>query len=85
MPAGIKGYAWEVIIWIDQGFSVLSGGYADETFSARCYRRRHASYFMWCARKFVNGLFFWMDDHCKQAYESEKCRRQLPPEYRSDP
>ena len=82
MPAGVKGYAWEVLIWIDQGFSVLSGGYADETFSARCYRRRDSSPEMAFMRKFVNRLFWWMDDHCKQAYESEMQRRDSPPEER---
>jgi hypothetical protein len=32
--------------------------------------------------KLINGLFFWQDNHCKQAYESEKADKQLPLEYR---
>ena len=31
----------------------------------------------------INHLFFWQDDHCKEAYESELNRIQLPPEMRN--
>jgi hypothetical protein len=82
MPAGAKGYAWEIVIWIDQGFSVLTGGYADETFSARCHRRRGNSVVMDAARRLLNMAFFWQDNHCRLAFENEKARRDMPPEYR---
>jgi len=54
-------------------------GYADETLSARAWRLREMSSFPY---KVINGLFFWQDNHCKQAYESEKADKQLPLEYR---
>jgi hypothetical protein len=54
-------------------------GYADETLSARAWRLREMSSFPY---KSINGLFFWQDNHCKQAYESEKADKQLPLEYR---
>jgi hypothetical protein len=54
-------------------------GYADETLSARAWRLREMSSFPY---KLINGLFFWQDNHCKQAYESEKADKQLPLEYR---
>lgn len=30
----------EIVLWLDQGLSVLTGGYADETLSARAYHRK---------------------------------------------
>lgn len=32
--------------------------------------------------KIMNMLFWWQDDHCQSAYESERDGRQLPPELR---
>lgn len=54
-------------------------GYADETLSARAYRLREESALPY---KLINALFFWQDDHCKEAYESEQLNKQLPLEYR---
>lgn len=55
-------------------------GYADETLSARAYRLRELSSLPY---KLINGLFFWQDDHCKQAYYSEVFNKQLPESYRA--
>jgi hypothetical protein len=55
-------------------------GYADETLSARAWRLRTLSSFPY---RFINALFFWQDDHCRQAYESEHNNSQLPREYRN--
>lgn len=55
-------------------------GYADETLSARAYRLRELSSLPY---KLINGLFFWQDDHCKQAYYSEVFNKQLPAEYQT--
>lgn len=30
----------------------------------------------------IDQLFFWEEKHCESSYESEKERRQLPPEFR---
>lgn len=84
MPAGAIGYAKELILWLDQGLNALTGGYADETFSARCHRRQHDSLPMQFARDCVNLLFFWQVDHCRTAYQNEYRRKQLPPEYRRE-
>lgn len=51
-------------------------GYADETLSARAWRLQSRWY------KAINALFFWQENHCKEAYESEHRNFQLPPEYR---
>lgn len=55
-------------------------GYADETLSARAYRLRDLSSLPY---KLINALFFWQDDHCKQAYYSEVFNKQLPAEYQT--
>lgn len=54
-------------------------GYPDETLSARSWRLRatHPNYSKW-----IDRLFFWQDQHCKQSYERETNRMHLPPEYR---
>ena len=56
-------------------------GYADETLSARAYRLRELSSLPY---KLINGLFFWQDDHCKQAYYSEVFNKQLPTHYQDN-
>jgi len=72
--------AREVAIAIDQLANAICGGYADETISARCWRRR-ASRPYTILRPVIDGLFFWQRDHCRSAYESEVKRTQLPKEY----
>lgn len=72
---------FQVLVAIDQLANTLIGGYADETLSSRAYRHykdgsRKLPY------KIINVIFWWQDDHCKEAYESEMNRTQLPPEFR---
>lgn len=65
------------LVWAEgEGF-----GTADETISARCWRLREKNWRWSLARKTVDALFFWQENHCKSAYESELKRRHLPPEY----
>jgi hypothetical protein len=62
-------------VWIKgDGF-----GFADETLSARAWRLRDQSN----AWRRIDRLFFWDKEHCRQSYESELMRRQLPKEYRT--
>jgi hypothetical protein len=53
-------------------------GFADETLSARAWRLREQSSLPY---KVINGLFFWQENHCKEAYESEVNNKHLPKEY----
>lgn len=70
----------QFLIALDQLVNTLFGGYADETLSARAYRRRlHGWHNVY---SFINILFFWQKDHCESAFLSELERRQLPVEYR---
>ncbi len=60
---------------------LIANGMADETISARAYRNRNKEGWAW-ASPLLNGLFFWQEDHCRSAYESEVLRKHLPMEYR---
>ena len=71
----------EILVAVDQLANAILGGYADETISARCWRRRAVQPYT-LLRPVIDGLFFWQRDHCRQAYESEQLRSQLPAEYR---
>ena len=53
-------------------------GFADETLSARAWRLRALSPTPY---KIINAMFFWQENHCLEAYESEMLNRQLPKEY----
>lgn len=70
-------------VWIaySQLLNALTGGYADESFSSRCWRLRERQPFR-ILRAVIDGLFFWDGAHCKGSYESELLRAQLPPELR---
>lgn len=74
------GYLENVAIAVDQLLNALFNGACDETLSARAERlsierKRH-----W-PKRIINILFFWQTDHCREAYESELLRRQLPKAY----
>ena len=71
---------FQVLVAVDQLINTLIGGYADETLSARAYRRRLRGKCR--VAKVIDCLFFWQDEHCKTAYESELKRLQLPPSMR---
>lgn len=73
----------QVLIALDQFINTLiPNGFADETLSARAYRhaciKKDRIWPMWI----IDHLFFWQDEHCKAAYESEMERSQLPPSMR---
>lgn len=72
-------YAVNILIWLSQGLNTITAGEPDETFSARAHRAHGAGNSM--LRNFINGLFFWQEDHCQDAYWSEVYRKQLPGEY----
>lgn len=87
----------QTAIVADQVCNVLTGGWADETMSARAYRawvkgRRFGLLFM----PLIDWLFSWQrpDDevdraagkvvlrHCERAFWKERLRRDNAPEYR---
>lgn len=72
----------QVLIAIDQLANTLAGGYADETISARAWRKRNESRGWQRARRWIDRLFFWEPNHCEASWRSELLRVQLPKGYR---
>ncbi len=78
MP-GIKHIPFQAAVAFDQLLNALTGGWADETLSARCWRLRDKSRGWRWACLAVDAVFFWQAGHCRQSYESERKRTHLPP------
>jgi len=76
-------YLKQVSIAVDQLLNALSGGYADETLSARAWRTEYAGK-MWgrILRPVIDALFFFDPDHCRNSFLSEVDRLHFPPAYR---
>lgn len=74
---------FQICVALDQFVNTIFGGYADETISSRSHRAYVSGKRKW-TRNIINVLFFWQDDHCKKAYESEINRMQYPPEMREN-
>lgn len=72
---------FQILVAVDQLMNTFFGGYADETISSRSHRAYVSGKRKW-TRNVINALFFWQKDHCKEAYESEIERTQLPVEMR---
>ena len=72
----------QVLIAADQLLNSLVGGWADETFSARCWRLRERGRGWAFLRWLVDGVFFWEREHCRKSYESELWGLQQAPETR---
>lgn len=70
----------QVLIAVDQLVNTLFWGMADETLSARAWRHHLDGSRDW-PRALIDTLFFWQDEHCRQAYESEIERKHLPEDY----
>ena len=64
--------------------NALFGGWADETLSSRCWRKRDKTGWKQArmALDFVAALL-GDADHCRASYDSERLRLQYPPELRS--
>lgn len=78
------GLAYNLGICLDQGLNCLvklsdGWGSPDEMLSARAWRIKvmHPKLY-----RVIDALFFWDKDHCKECFQIEMERRQLPKEYR---
>lgn len=79
----IKVYWLNLLIALDQFVNALFGGNPDETISAFLHRSKGRRWYWWTLWAFVNYiLFFWQDDHCLSAYESEVQRKHLGKHYK---
>lgn len=72
-----------IAIAIDQLANAMLAGWPDETLSSRAYRMDGRKRRWTIARVAIDTLFFWQPEHCKQAFESERLRRQAPRETRT--
>lgn len=72
----------QAAIAFDQFLNAIAGGWADETFSARCWRNGKTHQGWNAARIAVDTLLFFDKQHCFESYLSEYERKQLPEEYR---
>lgn len=74
-------YLMNLLIAADQLLNAVACGYPDETFSSRAHRKAEAGQWFWrLMRRLADRLFFWEENHCRTAYESELLRRHLPAE-----
>ena len=86
----LKHRLYQFVIAFDQLFNVICFGWADETFSARCWRQHHKNRFWAVACKFVNAIFWWDKvrlsthtlSHCEAAYLNEWYDTHKPRVYR---
>jgi len=79
-----RNWGLQMAIAFDQLFNALTGGWADETLSARAWRKSQKpdkAHWVWI-RRAIDALFFWQKGHCEDAYMAEKAREGMPPEYR---
>lgn len=73
----------QVLIAIDQLLNTCFLGWADETLSSRAFRWYQDSVRSWPMR-LIDALFWFDHNHCRESYESERRRAQMPPELRND-
>lgn len=84
--SSISSFFRNLLLTIDQAGNVFLLGSADETISARSYRKgvlenkTHWKAMNW----FVNTLFWFEPEHTKQAYEAEQKRCHMPKEYQQN-
>ena len=74
----------EVFVASSQLVSALTGGYSDETLSARAHRRANAGHSGWARfERLVDTLFTWEGPgHCARAALFHLSRRANPPDQR---
>ena len=75
--------AKRILIALDQLVNALCNGWPDETLSSRAWRWEQNGKRNW-PRRFIDGLFSFDPNHCRESYESERLGRQLPPELRRE-
>ena len=71
----------QIMIAFDQLCNTIVGGWADETFSARCWRLRERGRGWRTLQSLIDCVAWVCGDkhHCEESYKSEVEGRQLPP------
>ncbi len=73
---------WQVLIAFDQQLNAILFGFADETLSSRAWRAYTNGRMFGLIFKPIIDFITFNPEHCKQAYEAELKRRQLPHDFR---
>lgn len=82
MKEKILNYLKNTFIAFDQLLNVIFlNGYPDETLSSRFYRWHRDGIYKH-PMIILDKILFFDKSHCYESYESERLRRQLPPEFR---
>lgn len=74
----------QIFVAIDQLINAMLQGHCDETLSSRAHRMavKNQPYWWWLQRV-IDGMFFWQNHRCRNSYNAERDRAQLPPEFRA--
>lgn len=81
-------YLFNILVALSQLGNTLLGGYPDESMSARAWRTgKQGKWPGFITRPLIDFIFVVVTlgrdrDHCQDAYDSEKLRRQFPEHYR---
>ena len=80
----MTAYIHNLLVSLDQLCNAVLGGWPDETMSSRFWRWHVDGVRSWPCRC-LDNVAAWLGDkdHCRTSYESERTRRQLPPELRA--
>ena len=78
----MKTYLLNILVAIDQLGTTLVGGWPDETLSSYAWRLEMQGKPFGFMRRVIDALFFWQEDHCRNAWLIEMRRKQVPLEMR---
>jgi hypothetical protein len=84
----VKNYICIILIALSQLGNAILGGYPDESMSARAWRSaKQGGRRGGVLRPVIDAFFFVVTigrdrNHCRDAYDSERSRRQFPEYYR---
>lgn len=67
-------YIYEVLLAVDQLGNAILNGDEDMSISARSFVMDARGKRSW-PRKFIDWMFFWQEDHCRNAFISEVEKR----------
>lgn len=77
-------YFRHLFVAFDQLLNAICNGWPDETISAHMYRLHRDGKPWGVLMRPINVLFWWQGpEHCKRAYDYERDRTQIAPEYRT--
>lgn len=68
----MRPYPIRIFDWLSQGVNtVIFNGKPDESLSGRAYRMEYESRFWAFMRRFIDGVFFWQEAHCRASYMAD--------------